>query len=195
MSYFNRALKTDKNGIPVPQIFNPAVNDFQVLEGSGNQMPMSDAGAHARLDAIEQKIDGIIDGTTPASVQLTGSNVEVVWQPPTALTTGTNYLSNLDVSDSTDIYFVVVSSLDAPVRFLISLIGGRGIISNIAKIDDGSGNLHDLKLDIPANANRAYILKPPTAFFATSIRGALYLYNGDATSGSVAVYVQKKGGM
>lgn len=76
MSYFNRSLKTDKNGIPVPQIFNPAVNDFQVLEGSGNQMPMFDAGAHARLDAIEQKIDGLIDGTTPASVQLTGSYVE-----------------------------------------------------------------------------------------------------------------------
>lgn len=41
-----------------------------------------------KLDALDQKIDGIIDGSTPANTQLTGSNVEERYQDITVPANG-----------------------------------------------------------------------------------------------------------
>jgi hypothetical protein len=142
MAYNTKAIKTDVNAKPIPQLYNPVTDEYEVLQGTGGAarqvlygpdgQPISttegklavrasevetalenllngqstaakqdaltalvgalDAtavsdpaasgaviallkGVLSRLQAVEGKIDGITDGTTPATTQLKGSLV------------------------------------------------------------------------------------------------------------------------
>lgn len=44
---------------------------------SDNPMPTKDYEIKQKIEELNQKVDGIIDGSTPANTQLTGSNVEI----------------------------------------------------------------------------------------------------------------------
>src|SRR5690625_3777208 len=66
----------DGQSVPMvlPQVWNPDINDWEVT-GSNKPLPTQDDLLLNKLDEIDRKVDGIIDGTTPANTQLTGSNV------------------------------------------------------------------------------------------------------------------------
>jgi len=69
----------DGQSVPMvlPQVWNPDINDWEVT-GSNKPLPTQDDLLLNKLDEIDRKVDGIIDGTTPANTQLTGSNVDIV---------------------------------------------------------------------------------------------------------------------
>ena len=146
MAYNTKKIKRDVDGNPVPQMYNPAIDDYEVLQGGSGaskvdveasalpagaateakqdstiselqnlqgkdfatqttlaailskiiSAPATEAKQNAlnaligevqanptantllaRIKNLETKLDGIISGTSPASVQLTGSNVEI----------------------------------------------------------------------------------------------------------------------
>lgn len=139
MAYNSKAIKTDVNAKPIPQYYNPLVDEYEVLQGTNgaarqvlygpdgqpisivdNKLAVKAAELEEKLEAvrvllntlagedfatqttlaqilgkmiaapateakqdslatlvgaIEEKLDGVIDGTTPAKTQLTGSFV------------------------------------------------------------------------------------------------------------------------
>ena len=68
-----------------PQHWDEAKQDWDYDKGSDGALhtkqigeaKVSDASLQAKIDALNAKIDGILDGSTPASTQLKGSNIEL----------------------------------------------------------------------------------------------------------------------
>ena len=95
MAYNSKAIKTDVNAKPIPQYYNPVTDEYEVLQGVGgaarqvlygtdgqpisivdNKLAVKAAELEAKIEALNAKLDGVIDGTTPAKTELTGSNLQ-----------------------------------------------------------------------------------------------------------------------
>ncbi|MCG8401362.1 MAG: hypothetical protein MJA84_07165 [Firmicutes bacterium] len=63
-----------KHTVPSSQYFKNASN-LWVPVSAADPLPASDAGLQAKVENLESKLDGILDGSTPANAQLTGSTV------------------------------------------------------------------------------------------------------------------------
>jgi hypothetical protein len=141
MAYNTKAIKTDVNAKPIPQLYNPVTDEYEVLQGTGGaarqvlygpdgqpiattegklavraaeleekleavrvllntltgedfatqttlaqilEKMIANPATEAKQDslatlvgAIEDKLDGVIDGTTPATTKSTGSTMEI----------------------------------------------------------------------------------------------------------------------
>jgi hypothetical protein len=72
----------DKSGNPISSI-NRFPVESRPVNGNGESLfiqsnpgAVSDSALYEKIDALNEKIDGIINGTTPAATELKGSNVE-----------------------------------------------------------------------------------------------------------------------
>ena len=74
----------------VPQRFNLDIDDWEVETTEADLV--SDTDVLAKLQELDTKVQGIIDGTTPANTQLTGSNAEqtITYQRSGVMTAGTS---------------------------------------------------------------------------------------------------------
>jgi len=100
MAYNSKAIKTDVNAKPIPQYYNPVTDEYEALQGTGgaarqvlygpdgnpisvvdNKLAVRAAELEAKIEALNAKLDGVIDGTTPAKTQLTGSFVRKSTDP------------------------------------------------------------------------------------------------------------------
>jgi len=111
MAYNTKAIKTDLNAKPIPQLYNPVTDEYEVLQGTGgaarqvlygpdgqpvsivdNKLAVRAAELEAKIDALNAKLDGVIDGTTPATTKSTGSFVCYSNETKPAGTKGNNLL-------------------------------------------------------------------------------------------------------
>ena len=70
----------DGRPVPVvlPQVWDDKKQDW-VVTSDINPLPTQDDLVMQKIEELNEKIDGIIDGTTPANTQLTGSIVENIF--------------------------------------------------------------------------------------------------------------------
>lgn len=117
MAYNTVVIKKDADNKPIPQYYNPLVDEYEVLQGTGgaarqvlygpdgnplsvvdNKLAVRAAELEEKIEAVRvllnalagedfatqttlaqilAKLDGMIDGTTPATTQVTGSTMEI----------------------------------------------------------------------------------------------------------------------
>src|SRR5690554_4651792 len=68
----------DGKNVPfvLPQVWDPSINDWRITSDD-YPLPTKDDLLLQKIEDLNNKVDGIIDGTTPANTQLTGS-IEVL---------------------------------------------------------------------------------------------------------------------
>lgn len=68
----------DGKNVPfvLPQVWDPSINDWRITSDD-YPLPTKDDLLLQKIEDLNNKVDGIIDGTTPANTRLTGSIVEL----------------------------------------------------------------------------------------------------------------------
>jgi len=144
-----------------PQHWDEAKQDWDYDKGSDGALhtkqigeaKVSDASLQAKIDALNAKIDGILDGSTPASTQLKGSKVEkykkLLVVDSLAITDTDHHRFSIDkeiISSTNEIIMEIYSTLDqnANIGFL-----SNARISGADVIADEKGNL--MTFVMPAN--------------------------------------------
>lgn len=131
------------------------------------------------------------NGEVVGAVELMGSNVDVTWQAPLAITdTTARFLSTIDLSEAGEFYLVIQSTLDQIVVFNIDAINGHDINGYTASGADALGLTYSIPIGTPARQLR--VARPSGLGFATSLKGFLKCATAP-TVGSVSVYIAKKG--
>lgn len=124
--------------------------------GDTNRFPTADADLQAKIDALNAKVDGIIDGTTPAATELKGRKVEeVIFFNALAITDLSFYRSDpTDISKYDEMTFLAHNSHDQDVVLKIQpespLIG-----TNSTQSYDGTA-FKQYILTIPGNSSARY---------------------------------------
>lgn len=164
MAYNTTVIKKDADNKPIPQYYNPVTDEYEVLQGTGgaarqvlygpdgqpisivdNKLAVKAAELEEKIEALNAKLDGVIDGTTPAKTQLTDGKVKNAFE--------------IVPSDTTDLAHETIAiyvGFDGDLK--VDLISGETItMYNLA-----SGAWH------PIQAKRVYA----TGTTATYILGA-----------------------
>ena len=103
-------------GFKVPQHKKEGLNEFEITEGKDGKMNVRDTDVHARLDAIEQKLNGTLE------MQLTGRNVEEVTILPSTALSDTDSFSGpvVDISKYKSFLAFARNTHDVEVGFVIT---------------------------------------------------------------------------
>jgi len=134
MAYNSKAIKTDVNAKPIPQYYNPVTDEYEVLQGVGgaarqvlygpdgnpisvadNKLAVRAEELEAKIEALNAKLDGVIDGTTPAKTELTGSLVETYKAVNTVI-------SNFTVAAGVQATIYTYNSNTDPVDMILVLV-------------------------------------------------------------------------
>ncbi len=116
MAFREKYLKRDKGQAAVPQYYNPATDDYEIVQGSDGSPNVKAPELKTELEAVKAELEAIkAKFDAPIDMQVTGSNLDqrgLAANKPlaTAVSAGTTYWSvdtdpnadALEVSDGTN---------------------------------------------------------------------------------------------
>jgi len=150
--------------VPVEVVIKREDNSTFDQVNSNNSFPVTDASVLSKLAALEAKLDSILSGASPASVMLTGSNVESAVNFTTSrdmvVTAGSNTVvySNVDLSKYTHISGIfIMNSILWPHKIRVQWRNSRDstvVNQELTEI----GDAHKAFAPVPVITQRANIL-------------------------------------